>query len=174
MFTGNFSSSFRPESSHNKASIYLLLICLWDMVHGPMSVCINKARGSLSRTYFFFKKHQKDLPSEGNLRWRRRKPEMEELFCFIKGKKKPFRMPLFPLPHGLTSCSQSASQPVHLCTCLDLFRTRALYSVCNFSSQKHHLSLSHKPDSSNTFYKPIIPGEQTRKLPGKERQSSQG
>lgn len=100
---------------------------------------------------------------------------MEEFFCALLQKGwKPFRTPLFPLPHGPTSCSQSASQPVHLCTCLDLFSTQALYSVCNFSSQKHHLSLSHKPDSSNTFYKPIIPGEQTRKLPGKEhRQSSQ-
>lgn len=71
MFTGNFSSSFCPESSHNKASIYLLLICLWDMVHGPMSVCINKARGSLSRTYFFFQKASKRSAI-------RRKPEMEE------------------------------------------------------------------------------------------------
>lgn len=172
MFTGNFSPSFLPESSRNKASIYLL-----DMVHGHMSVCINKARGSLSHTCFKKKKASKRSTI-------RRKPEMEEketrdggiILCrFIKGKKKPVRTPLFPLPHGLTSCSQSASQPVHLCTCLDPFRTQALYSVCNFSSQKHHLSLSHKPDSSNTFYKPIIPGEQTRKLPGKEhRQSSQG
>jgi hypothetical protein len=37
----------------------------------------------------------------------------------------------------------------------------------HFSFQKHHFNLSHKADSSNTFYKGIIPGEQTRKPPAR-------
>lgn len=71
-------------------------------------------------------------------------------------------LPVFPSPHGPDNCSKPAFQPVRLWTCLDLFSTQALYSICSVSTQKHHLSLSHKPDSSNTFYKLAIPGEETR------------
>lgn len=57
--------------AHTTKPACICFLFVWDMVHGPMSVCINKARGSLSRTYFFFQKASKRSAI-------RRKPEMEE------------------------------------------------------------------------------------------------
>lgn len=87
--------------------------------------------------------------------------------------KKPFRVqiPHTPSSEGSTSCSKATlpPRPVLLCTCLGLFHHTCTLLSLHFSSQKHHLSLSHKPDRSNTFYKRTIPGEQTRRKPSARR-----
>lgn len=146
-----FFSIFPPWELTRQSQHLFAFYLSMDMVHGHMSVCINNIRGSLNHTFKkkIIKKiyHPKETRDGGIL-----------LCPFIKREETFLGRRCSPPPslHQLQSVSVPTCSSVYL---FGLFSIQALYSVCNFSSQKHHLSLSHKPDSSNTFYKPIIPGE---------------